>query len=433
MRGKSSLGRELWAAAVGLALLGSSTWAAAQPAEPPAPPADPADPPVEPGEPPAPPAEPPVEPPAEPPVEPPAEPPPPEPAPPPTGEPADVSPEPPPSTPATPGPGADHPPEPGTPPPTDVVANAGADEGAAAQDAAKDDDETGKMGGEHRRLNGHNFIQPLAMPSAFLNTSVSFFQGFGMLEVSAVDLVTQEPFTSKIFAYAQSLGGQIGIVNRVALELEATGLAATGGAIEDILAIGALADLEATAGAKVRIVSAAGAGFQLTAGGYLGYRRTFRVSPGDYIRATLDQILANPTGFTPDDLTSDSLQEALFQMREEMILAPALMIAEGVGPFAIQLGAQPKIGVAGDDPDNTLEAGGQLELDFASLTAYFPIALAAAYELEYLFGSGEVGHQINGGIFFSGRRDLTFGAAVGYAPNPNLTVITGTLGIQYFF
>ena len=368
------------------------------------------------------------------PPEPPPEPPPPE--PPPVPEP--VAPVPEPVAPVAP-------PEPPRPTSSEVAAGAGS-AGVATEDEGKADgddedgdgaeeDGTAVVGGEYRRLNGHNFISPFNVPSAFLNTSITTQQGFGVLQFQGVDPFTGDARDSQVFAYAQSLGGQIGIVNRVAIEVYATGVAALGSAVEEILSIGALANLTAGGGAKVRIFSSDAAGFQLTVGTFIQYDRTFNVRPGAYLATIVDGLPNLPQPPTEGDL-QDLLADAegqLLSQQEAAEIAPAVMLAEGVGPFAIQIATVPTFPIAGDDTSVSLEVGGQLEFDFAALTAYFPIALAGGYEMDYRFSGSDITHQVTGGLLYSGRRDLSLGLIAGYAPDPTITLITGTLAMQYFF
>ncbi|MEZ4444325.1 MAG: hypothetical protein R3B72_34950 [Polyangiaceae bacterium] len=395
------------------------------PAEAPAPPSQAEPPPTEPPPTEPPPTEPPsTEPTAAPP--PPTEPPPTEPPPPPSTEPTKELP------PAPPG-GAVAGSQTGADAQGDTASAGG---GTADPDGEGDgeEDATAVMGGQYRRLNGHNFIAPFTLPSAFANTAVVSRQGFGVLQFEGVDPLSGGTRQSQVFAYSQRLGGQIGIVNRVAIELYADGLAALGSGVDEILTLGAIANLTAGGGAKVRIVSVESVGFQLSAGAYFEYDRTFGVSPGAYVASLLDGLTnfdpANPPNV--QQLLADA-EDALLQQQESARVAPAVMLAEGVGPFAVQAGLRTSFPIAGESSSVVLDAGGQLELDFAALTAYFPVALAAEYVLDYAFVGSQATHFVSGGLLYSGRRDLSLGLIAGYAPNPAFTVITGELSLQYYF
>ena len=158
-------------------------------------------------------------------------------------------------------------------------------------------------------------------------------------------------------------------------------------------------------------------------------------APAEVITALLeagaDASATNEEGITPAILAEAEGQ--LLAQQEAAEIAPALMLAEGVGPFAIQIAGVPTFPIAGEDTSVSLEVGGQLEFDFAALTAYFPIALAGGYAMDYRFTGSDITHQVTGGLLYSGRRDLSLGLIAGYAPDPTLTLITGTLALQYFF
>ncbi|HHH30000.1 MAG TPA: hypothetical protein ENK57_16875, partial [Polyangiaceae bacterium] len=253
-----------------------------------------------------------------------------------------------PESPPTPEPTPVAPPAPTSDaPPNEPPAATGAATGASGNESASatnelppeghgdeeegEEDGTAVVGGEYRRLNGHNFITPFNVPSAFLNTSITTQQGFGVIQFEGVDPFTGDSRNSEVFAYAQSLGGQIGIANRVAITVYATGVAALGSAVEEILSIGALANLTAGGGAKVRLFSSDEAGFQLSVGTFIQYDRDFNVRPGAYLAALVGGLPNLPVPPSQDDF-QDLLAEAegqLLAQQEAAEIAPALMLAEG--------------------------------------------------------------------------------------------------------
>ncbi len=302
----------------------------------------------------------------------------------------------------------------------------------ADSDASARPDTTADMGGEHRRLNGHNFLSPITLPSAFLNGSVGTQLGFGMLSFEGPDVLEGGTKTSRVFAYEQSLGGQIGILNRVAVEVYASGTAAVGGGLEEVLVLGALADVTAGGGVKTRVVSLEDVGFQLSLGTFVQYRRDLFIRPGDFLAAAADRL---PSA-TTDEEVKQVLGEAaskLLAEQEVLEIAPAVMVAEGAGIFGAHFSFSPRLPVAGSaDRSVGLRTGAQAELDFVGLSSYAPIAICAEYVADYAITPDRLTHQLSSGLFYSGRRDLSLGAVFAYAPG-DITGMSGTLSLEYFF
>jgi hypothetical protein len=273
------------------------------------------------------------------------------------------------------------------------------------------EEEKEQMGGEYRRVNGHNFITPSIVDSAFTNTTVSFAQGFGVYDFAAGNA------SGRLFLYGQRLGGLIGIVNRVGIELAATGVAAVGGDVDTILNLGAIAQLRAGGMPKVRIVTVEPAGLQITLGAGAYYNRSLRMSPGELLNQAA-------SGQKPQ----------ILQQTEHLEISPALMIAEGIGPFGAQIAVRPDLRAAGDDSvPHRLNTGGQLEFDFDEISPV-PVALAGEYVLGYAFEEGsDLDHTLVGGLYYSGRRDFLLGGSFSASPSSAATLLSGQMVMQYFF
>ena len=304
-------------------------------------------------------------------------------------------------------------------PPPPAAASRAAEEGAEGGDDTPADLE---QGGEFRVVGGHKFITPTTLPSAMTVTSLAFFQGFGFMSFDGTNAVSGEAQSASAFLYGQSLNVQLGFSNRVAVELTASGAAAVGGDLDTLLTLGAIANLRAGGGPKVRIITLDSVGLQLTAGASILYVRSLQVSPG----LALNEVAE--TG----DVEALGVESLLFQS-EQGTLAPALMVAEGIGPFGVQLAVQPEIGFASDDASSSLTAGGQLELDISNIARAVPVALAAEYVASLPLGDGDLGHYLTGGVYYSGRRDFLFGGAATFSPSESITIVNGQLGMQYFF
>ena len=85
-------------------------------------------------------------------------------------------------------------------------------------------------------------------------------------------------------------------------------------------------------------------GLQMSSAVYVGYSRNFAVAPGNFVAAILQDI-AN-TGAIPSSFSR--YQDDLFLQTEQLVITPAVMLAEGVGPFGVQIGVQGPVGAAGE-------------------------------------------------------------------------------------
>lgn len=290
--------------------------------------------------------------------------------------------------------------------------------GAAAPARAADkpdEDWTAKVGGEHRRINRHNFITPNYVYSAMTNGSLAFAQGLGTYSVKSGGA------DANLFYYQQTFVGQIGILNRVSIDLYASGTAAVGGDLKTVLVLGALAGVTAGGMPKVRIFTLDRIGLQVSAGVGVFYQRSVGLSPALMLNELVDSTAA---GREPD------LGKGVLQF-QELNIAPAVMIAEGWGPIGVQVSGSPTFAVAGDKSavgKIGLDAGGHLAFDIHALTRYVPVALTGEYMANVAFADHTVRHNVVGGLYYSGRRDLEFGGMFGYST----MVATGSREASYF-
>lgn len=274
-------------------------------------------------------------------------------------------------------------------------ANTPAEGAAAAEGPAS--------GGEHRVVGGHWFITPFAVRSAMMNANFGFSQGFGQLTSG----------DAKLFLYSQSLTGQIGIVNRVAVELGVVGAAAVAGNLETLPVLAALANLKAGGMPKVRLLTVERIGLQLAAGAGAYYHRTLAIIPLYLLTDTPKQTL---------------------QQVESLEIVPALMLAEGLGPFGAQLSASPVISRALGQTTTLLDAGLHLAFDAGRLTPYFPIAVTAEYDITSSLKAGEQPvHAFGGGAYYNGRRDFSVGVLGSFRKQDPASFIYGSMAFQYYF
>jgi hypothetical protein len=284
---------------------------------------------------------------------------------------------------------------------------------------------TEPIGGEHRILNGHRFIAPGLLDSAILNTSLGFTQGVGVFQFEGVDAFSGEPKDAQLFLYNQGLFGTIGIVNRVAIDVRASGLAAVGGDLNDILVVGALANATAGALAKVRVLTLDDVGFQLSAGGGFYYNRMVLLAPAQILGAASEEDL--------EDVAS-----SIVQQRQYGSVRPALMAAEGLGPLGIQASVGASIPVVGDPSSVTVDGGLGLTLDLLPLTRAVAVAFTAEYLATQDLGNDEIeaqlSHSFVGGLYYSGRQAFEPGVAVLFAPQSDTQrLIVGQMVLHYYF
>lgn len=269
-------------------------------------------------------------------------------------------------------------------------------------------------GGEYRVLNGHRFLTPVSSPSGFTSGSLSFVQGFG---VYSFDFAGEDGAASagRLFLYSQGFFGQIGMWNRVSLDLRAQGIAAVGGDLPTIVNVGGIADVSAQLMPKVRLVSVEDAGFLASIGVGGQYRRSIFLQPGKLIGKALGDVEAG----------------SVITQSEAFELTPTLMLAEGVDAFGAQLSVGPRLALAGDG-EGAMDLGVHLAFDFSRLTAWAPLALAAEYQLSASFDGGAVS-TLGGGLYYSGKQDFTVGLATQVTLQDQATLIAGQLAIQYWF
>jgi|GEM_PF-4282932 len=287
------------------------------------------------------------------------------------------------------------------------------------------DEELERAGGEYRTLSGYRFITPIEAFTPFLNTSFRFAQGFGVVTFDVPSPISGESTAGTLFLYGQQLFGQIGINNRVSIDIRATGAAAVGGNLDTILGIGALANLEAGAMPKVRLFTLPSPALQVSLGTGVFYSRTIQIRPSALI------------GRAAGDVSSAESQ--LIVQAGTLNVVPALMAATAFGPLGLQTSVAPSFGVAGDRTPTGLNVGVHAGFDIHKLSRSVPLAIVAEYNLGAELSSGQdnvpAGDAINsigGGLYYSGRRDFELGI-VARTTTGTLQLTQGQLVMQYYF
>lgn len=283
--------------------------------------------------------------------------------------------------------------------------------------------QTEPSGGEYRALGGFHFITPIEAYSAFANTSFRFAQGFGLITFQLPSPITGSLTDGKLFLYGQQLIGQIGIVNRVSVDVRAEGAAGVGGNLDSILGIGALASLNVGAMPKVRLFTLDKAALQVSFGTGAFYVRNIRIQPTALIGKATGEV--------------QGAEGQLIRQAGSFNVVPALMAAVALGPVGLQTSVAPSLGVAGDQKSNGLNAGVHLGFDIRRLVSSVPVAVVAEYGLGTTFSQngqpGDTAHSLGGGIYYSGRRDFELGAIARVSPAETLTTLQGQMVMQYYF
>lgn len=276
-----------------------------------------------------------------------------------------------------------------------------------------------ESGGEYRVVGGHQFITPTNAYSAMMNTSFRFSQGFGVATFEQPSPTTNQPTPGRLFLYGQQFQGQLGISNRVSIDLRAQGSAAIGGDLDTILGVGGLALLNVGAMPKVRLFTLENIGFQASLGAGVFYDRNLQIRPSALISKAIGDVAG--------------AEGQLIQQSGQLNVVPALMLAQGSGPIGVQMSAAPKIAVSAtnDNKESGFDFGTHVAFDFHKVTATVPVALAAEYGMFYT-GSG-TNHFVGGGIYYSGRRDFEFGLASGISPSSAISMYQGQMVMQYYF
>lgn len=298
------------------------------------------------------------------------------------------------------------------------------------------------QGGEYRRIGDHNFIPPQTFPGAITNTSIGSSQGFGAyffklptfelgVDPTGVPTIVEGKKVDKtLLLYAQRFLGQIGILNRVSIDVEASGIVAVGGDLDTVLVLGATGIIDAGLMPKVRIFTAEDLGLQMAVGVGVGYSRAMTISPINVL-ATL--------------ITEGELDESRIVLQQEEVgIQPGVYFAEGIGAFGAQLALALGIGAWGTEItgsyENTISAmpGIALELDIAELTEDVPIGLQGEYALDFEFNDSDAYHELGAGLFYTGRRDLALGAIsrIGLsqpADGDPWTILIGQVVLHYYF
>lgn len=290
----------------------------------------------------------------------------------------------------------------------------------APSTAAAKTDRREVAGGEYRELNGHQFVTPLYVKSAFNNAYFSFAQGFGMYKFKLLDK------TSSLFMYYQQFGGQFDIMNWVSIELGANGFAAIAGDLEDILTLGAIANVDAAAFIRGRFFTLEDIGLQMSGGVGIGYSRLLNMRP----IVLAQNAVAALSGDT-------SIEDQLVVTFQSVAVSPTVMLAYGNGPFGAQLSIGADIDISldkGGENGYSLRPGLHVGFDIGHFTEYFPFALVVEYMANANVGAGGgVGHSVAGGLEFSGRRDVNLGVLIGAEPNTDSLLLFGALNMQYYF
>lgn len=223
----------------------------------------------------------------------------------------------------------------------------------------------------------------------------------------------------RLFLYSQQLFGQIGIDNRVAIDLRAEGAAGVGGNLDSILGIGALALLNTGVMPKVRLLTLENPNVQISLGTGAFYTRSLQIRPS----ALVGKIAGDVQG----------AEGQVIQQVGTFNIVPALMAAFSAGPVGLQTSLAPSLGVAGDEKTNGLTTGLHAGLDFYKVTPTVPVALVGEWGLTKTFGeTGDTFNTFGGGLYYSAKRDFELGLVARAKPGA-VAIAHGQLVMHYYF
>jgi hypothetical protein len=189
-------------------------------------------------------------------------------------------------------------------------------------------------------------------------------------------------------------------------------------------------------------------GYSLVAGAVAGWRwGRLRIA------ASVDVEYDKEYNFNIQSAINDSLQtgrvnaSTLLTDTGTYAIAPGAQIAYGLHP-ALGAFGHARCMIARAIADGTaqgttdLELGGGLSVDLKPVTRV-PLGFLAVYNVRLAFptAAGAVttaNHQLGGGVFYTGRADLSLGAEVRASllsptGEESLTVIEGVFGLRYFW
>ncbi|MCB9558286.1 MAG: hypothetical protein H6707_19370 [Deltaproteobacteria bacterium] len=262
----------------------------------------------------------------------------------------------------------------------------------------------GKTEGAARQLNGHTFIRSEFVAWPFITTHFGFTLGGGLLTSTGIGIDDNgDDFAGPIDnpVVGQSLNISIGLFDWVALRGSFTGLMWTGTDVDLILKGGAQFAYSLDGGVTVRILKLQSLMLSLGAG--TTYAQQKYVAPGRALGALLKS----------GDFSA--AKGGLFVDVKTLAFAPHLALAYAPLSF---IGFQSSIGFnvgkaeVGDQSvtSKALEFAIGSSLDLQK--AYIPLAFLVAYQLEKTLGDqSETQHQLEAGVYYSGRPNLDLGVA----------------------
>ena len=271
---------------------------------------------------------------------------------------------------------------------------------AAAKETARDKHT------EHARiLGGHMFVPLSNVAWPFITTHFGITVGGGMHRTKAVGIDTEGNATTEslnLAALTEQIELSLGLFDRVALSGRFGGLMVAGASLEEILGSGAQFSVYFGGGATVKLVQAGP--FILSAGADFQYNDGQFVAPGAALAVALQTF----------DL--QQAQDALLIETSGWFFEP--VVAAAVAPIPC-FGLQTSFGftVGETTIQNASESskgilwgiGVALDLQHAHIPVTFPVG----YGLGRTFGdAGTTEHQIEVGVYYSGRTHLDLGASL---------------------
>jgi len=255
----------------------------------------------------------------------------------------------------------------------------------------------------------HVFIPRVAVhdpfTTSFISSTSGFADGSGNGPTFDLDGKPVNIADYKIVAYQQAFTGQWGVLDWLALRLQATGTVYTGANASGVAGVGVNGVIRANVGATMswELSPRIRLGFLLDVG--------FGPSVGLNILQSIRQSIADGSVQTPVETTSSTIVTPT--------ISSAWTLTRGLGLIANAAYSHNSVAVEAETAGvDALGVEAALDLDLRELGS-IPLGLSLSYNAAYSIGYQRFRlYVLSGGIFYTGRRELTVGIELGYRRAP---------------
>ena len=283
-----------------------------------------------------------------------------------------------------------------------------------------------------RELNGHAFIPSNIITDPFTATWFNSQTGFGYLRANVEQrdengMPNGNHLVLALVPFTQGFGAQIGVLPRYwALRVSAAGIAIPPVSLDGALDFGAQAGYEVKGGTTLSFRI----GRFLRLGGAFDvvYDSTLRFNIVDAIVNSINAGKVNASTL----LITTNTGEILWTASAALGLHPALGLV-----LSAQYGHSfSTVGVMHSDDGEAL-LGATLDLDLKAVSP-IPIGLLGAYKLQVTTSDSSPSHNLSGGFYYTGRRNLLLGVETQVLlppgrPTVDLLFVYGIITLRYYW